>query len=403
MRVPELVAVLRVALALSACAMCTASCECVAGLDEDVALGAGGGSSSTTVSSTGAGGEGASSPASAGSGGAGQAGGAGGSVDCSSLDVPGYPGVDDAGGDVTVVVAVRAIDLNDDDGPTAGLNLDGVCTCPGASSCIPHPDTDEDNLCDSERGIDAQSQTLFGQLSLLTNGAFASQQLSQDADAGEWTLLLRIEGWTGEPTDSKVRFSLFTSQAFGGGVTPQWNGTDAWQVDRESVGSAGTVDDPRFFDDNAYIADGVLVASLPASGIVVVSEDARLKLAFVAGFLKARLVEAPTGWALREGVLSARLPTSAIFDSLDDFRDGNGDPLCTDNAIFGIARDTVCESADIFSGTGTPTSPCDSISLGVGFDADPAMLGQVVDLSGQTPGCPEGTEPSRCDCSSSDC
>jgi hypothetical protein len=210
---------------------------------------------------------------------------------------------------------------------------------------------------------------------------------------------MRLEGWTGEPTDPKVRFSVFTSAGWPDGASPSWDGEDAWPIDGTSVAPDGTVDEPLFFDDNAYVAGGVLVASLPQSGLVLVtSSGTRLVLPLVAGFIRARLVEEGGRHAVRDGVFAARIRTEAIFDALDGFRDGDGEPLCTTDPFFELARETICESADIFAGTGTPISPCDALSVGIGFTADPARLGAVRDLTEDLPGCEVGTEPSRCTC-----
>lgn len=296
-------------------------------------------------------------------------------------------------------MAIRAIDLNDAvQGDPVGLNLDGACTCPEPTSCIPDEGTDEDLLCDAGGGIDAQSRRIFAQLAVLTNDQFSSRELSQDADAGRWGILFRIEGWTGEPTDTRVRFSLYGSPGLADDAIPSWDGGDAWSVDATSVEPGGTVDQPLYVDENAYVADGVVVASLPQSGITIATSGARLHLDLVAGFLRARLVEEEGRWALRDGILASRLRTEDLFTALDGFRDGDEDPLCTDSPLFALARDAICESADIFSGAGTPTSPCDAISVGIGFSAEAALLGDVVEPPELSPGCDEGTEPSRCSC-----
>lgn len=383
-------------LVLALLAVLGPGCECVAGLDEDVRLGGAGtgGASSSSASAGGAGGDAPSSTAASGG-----SGGGGGVLDCRKMDVPAYPGGDDPGGDREVVVAVRAIDLNDDvQGEPVGLNLDGACTCPEPSSCIPDDDADEDLLCDAGGGVDAQSRRIFAQLALLTNDQFSSRELSQDADDGRWGLLFRIEGWTGEPTDTRIRFSLYGSPGLPDEAIPTWTGDDAWSIDATSVEPDGTVDQPLYVDENAYVADGVVVASLPQSGITLATSGARLDLKLVAGFLRARLVEEGGQWALRDGILASRLRTADLFQALDGFRDGDEEPLCTDSPLFALARDAICESADIFSDAGTPTSPCDAISVGIGFTAEAARLGAVTEPPELTPGCEGGTEPSRCSC-----
>jgi hypothetical protein len=374
-------------------------CAAIAGLDEDVRLdpaGAGG------AVSAGGGGSGTSVSTASGSSGTGQGGGGGeggAAFGCADVGYPLPPGGADVGGDLSFVVAVREVLLADQEEVLLpGLNIDKTCTCPGASSCLPRDGADPELLCDGAGGIDVQSNRLFGQIALLTSNQFSSGGLSNDAEAGRWSLLMRVEGWTGEPDDARVRFTLFPSPGFEEGVTPQWDGQDAWLIDERSLGSSGQVEDALYVDPSAYVVGGKLVASLPQTGVVFATGGSVLALEFSGAFLVATLVREDGLYGLRDGVLAAVWPSDRIFEALDGFRDGNGDPLCTNNPLFSIARNTICDMVDVFDGLATPTSPCDALSVGIGFSADEATLGGVAASEQPTPGCDEAARPSSCKC-----
>lgn len=381
-------------------------CECVAGLDDDVKLDPAAGAATGTSTATSAG-EGGATPTSGtggtGAGGEPATGGAaqgGSGPDCSAVGYPLPPAGDDPGGDVTFVVALRSVVLDEEAGmPPPGLNLDRTCTCPGASSCV-QQDGDPDLLCDVEGSHDVQSARIFGQIALLTNDAFSSRELSQDAELGKWSMLLRVEGWTGEPDDPKIRFTMFPSPGVADPkeAPPAWDGQDEWQVDASSIGPSMEIEDALFVDEAAYVVGGKVVASLPQSGIVLAPDESLLSLQLSGAFLVASIVEEDGAYAVRDGILAAVWPSDGIFESLDGFRDGNGDPLCTNDALFPIARNAVCETVDIFDGIATPTSPCNAISVGIGFTADPARLGDVVETPEPSEGCEPEFLPSTCKC-----
>jgi hypothetical protein len=381
-------------------------CECVAGLDDDVRLdpaGAGGGTTATSPNGTGGdasqgGGDDVGSVGS--TGGAGQGGTGGEAVDCSVVGYPLPPPGDDAGGDVTFVVAVRSVLLDEQDGePPPGLNLDRTCTCPGPSSCISE-EADPDTLCDIEVSHDVQSARIFGQIALLTNDAFSSRELSQDAEIGKWSLLMRVEGWTGEADDPRVRFTMFPSPGVPDEdeAPPVWDGDDPWLVDASAVGPSGDIEDALFVDEAAYVVGNRVVASLPESGLILAPDESVLALKLSGAFLVATIEEDTGSYVLRDGILAAVWPTDGIFESLDGFRDGEGEPICTNDALFGLARDAVCETADMFDGVATPTSPCNAISVGIGFAADPAVVGEVVESPEPSEGCEPQFLPSTCKC-----
>jgi len=249
---------------------------------------------------------------------------------------------------------------------------------------------------------------------------------SQQAEAGAWTLLVRIRQYNGQANDQQVVASLYPSPGrdndpcFGNSFAPAWDGTDQWPVPAESLkGSGGApadagtgdggcqpdagagldLDDPRYSDPAAYVHNWVLVANLPQAGLLLSSASRSTIVKITAGFLTARIAyNGSTGrWTLREGLLVGRWKTSDFLTMLDTFVAG-GQPLCTDNSIYPVAKGAICDYADVASTLGGPTTQCDSISFGMAFEAENARLGHIVHSAPSGSLCPPATDPAYDDC-----
>jgi len=188
---------------------------------------------------------------------------------------------------------------------------------------------------------------------------------------------------------------MYPTRGFDNSVPPPvWDGNDAWPVPDTSIEPGGTtVDQPRFYDKKGYVSNGILVASLPSSGLVLGSETTRLTLGLTAAFVVGRVVPSGSSFELREGLLAARWKLAEVFRTLSEFRDANGDPLCQGDFLYTTLRDKICSYADIYSALATPTDECDSISLGIGFEAFPAKLGAVVPVPPPSAGCAVDEDP----------
>ena len=184
-----------------------------------------------------------------------------------------YPDPPGGGGDggaslpTALVFALHSIDLGD--GATVpGYDLDNVCTClfDAGPSCVgrsPQAST----YCDvpagsANQGIDNQAAKLFQLIELPVGpSVFSSSVFSLQADAGHWSLLIRLEGYNGLMDDPQVDLALFP--AGGLGKKPGWDGSDVWPVVSTSVD--GGTSNPKYRSNGAYVSQGTLVATLPTS------------------------------------------------------------------------------------------------------------------------------------------
>lgn len=350
---------------------------------------------------------------SAGSGGRGDGGstGTGGDDDpCGHASYPLPPGTTSEGTD-QVVVALRRVAFGEDSPTPPGLDLDDTCTCccqGEGPSCL-QPKTS----CDYPEGVDNAVAGLF-QLFDIGLVGFGSSEFSQNAEQGQWSVLLRIRDYNGGPDDDRVELSWLVGLGIFGDLgerlTPQWNGEDAWTAvstsftapDGGAADPALGVDGnlPRYVDTKAYVTNHKLVASLPDTELLLGSGPNRITFHLVGAFVVGDLAPSPDapGVALTNALLVGRWRIDDFFKALSTYRNADGTPFCTDDSLYEVVKPTICGAVDLYSGTTTPTTPCDSFSLGMAFEASPAKLVGLGEGTAPTPGCPPESDPAGDTC-----
>ena len=313
---------------------------------------------------------------------------------CESADYPAPPNASDGGlddaGTPEIVAAIRKVLLVEQaDGGALGVDLDSRCSCQGEeATCVVPPNGAE---CDLAGGRDNALSKLFTTLQVILQQGDISDFYSAQAESGKWSLLLRIRGYDGELDDSQVEVAWYV--AVGSvAATPLWDGTDGWRISSDSV-TALDLEQPLYVDTHAYVTNGLVVASLPSTAFTLAGSVSRITFRLTAGGLIGRLVHDGQAWGLRDGILAGRVSESDLFYAVSSYRDDNGAPLCTDSPLYGVARDIVCNGRDILSGLGGPSTPCDAVSMAIGFEADPALLGPVEVPIPPTTSCAAGTDP----------
>jgi hypothetical protein len=315
---------------------------------------------------------------------------------------------------VEVVLAVQSIDLgvSPDAGVALapyGFDLDHVCTCPGPPSCVQAQGAPE--TCDDDAGRDHAALELFRELGALAPAG--SQQTNQGLQAGQYGLIFDIQNYNGTANDKQVSASVYASNGIsgiedGGMPQPNHDGTDIWTVDPTYVigGSmlAGSNCNqggckPILSDDNAYVNDSVLVARIdfPVSfgtksflgGAVM-----NLKGSVIVGRLEpVALTGGGTSYRIRDGTIAGRWPTRLLLQTLAAIPDNlsNTSRYLCGNDSFGYQylRYRACQVADITSNPmlDNTNAPCDAVSMGFRFDANPAHLGEVYGVPSPPAGC----------------
>jgi hypothetical protein len=324
---------------------------------------------------------------------------ASGDVDpCDHAEPPARPAADDPSdaGDLEVVVALSAVDFGGDGG-VVGFDLDRTCTCPAPESCVPQNSTT--THCDDSQGRDNSGGALIQTFSALTT-SLDPTKLDQHIGEGLYSLLLRVRSYNGTPNDSQVSVAAFSSNGtvpVDGGVNPmpKHDGTDQWGIDPSSVVGTPPPYVAAYEDDTAYVSGGVLVANVSFPFSIGTSFGANF-LRLDGAYLVATITKTQTGYALA-GVVTGRWDTRNLLTGMQAIKDpfNAGQFLCGADPTYGSFKAAICGAADIASESSSDNTgaPCNALSLALGFQAEPALLGGILDA---------GVRPTPCGANYSD-
>jgi hypothetical protein len=218
--------------------------------------------------------------------------------------------------------------------------------------------------------------------------------------AGNGLPVLRIRGWNGTMNDpvidvvisAAVFSTVGTGQTTPPAVTitdplhhtlangdpippPAWDGQDwAWLRDDSFLG--GDLEMPLVRDQQAYVADGTVVAHLPSRVTITFPTDTvgvlvRLTDAVATGQLSA------DGSMLTDVVVAGRWSITDLLSTAENIG------LCRGTGQYMALANTLYRSADLRSDppmVGDPVLDCDALSIGVGF------TGFRMRVAGVTPG-----------------
>lgn len=332
---------------------------------------------------------------------------------CTLAGPPPRPDMSDPEEGETFVAAVRSVlwpDFASDDvqelapkDEVPGFDLDGRCSCTAdvPLSCVTAPGAILPNHCDDEEGRDNNLSIALAPLVVLAPGNDPSALFSDSAEVGSWSVIIEVKGYSGEPDDPRVEVSTFSAVGFGGVGGPAWDGQDVWDVRADSYAFDGrlTRPEPLSYDPDAYVSGGVIVARLPILDINLRVELAGGLIRVSNAVVTAKLEQRATGVALVDGNVGGWITERDALRFLASYRysltpGGDVVGICNDgSANYNIFRSAACRGADGRIDEGSPDQACNAISMGVGFSADPAQLGKIVDVPFPSPVCDEASDP----------
>jgi hypothetical protein len=327
-------------------------------------------------------------------------------ADCSKAHPPAPPSADDPSdaGDQTFIVALHTLDfgLSPEAGALSslGYDLDGVATCCGGAgeSCraavVAAP-----AHCDDPGGRDDSAGHLLRSLASLSS-QFNDMAVSQRLQQGAYSVLLQVLHYNGQPNDTQVTAALYAAdgiEAPADGASPvaRWDGTDVWTIDDAFVVTADASPlVPTHFDGNAYVAGGTIVVHVDFPISVGSASSGDLTLMLTSGLITGEILPAGGGtYRLTNGQIAGRWNNSALLSAIQSLslppQLGSGN-ICHGTPEYVFVKQEVCQYSDIMTNplNDNTGATCDALSIGLGFTADPAQMGDVV---------PSVTNPDFCD------
>jgi hypothetical protein len=269
------------------------------------------------------------------------------------------------GGVNVVTFAIDSISMGDGDGgwQSIGYDLDDRLTqADGGAGCDLAPGEPPESAYDGIEGRDNAFGSLVLPIVASALGlAHPSDDMTQAARAGKWTMQLVVTGLDGTPTQtaSGLAAQLYASDAIDGGA-PAFGPTTSWPVSVDSV-DGGVSSALASFSD-AYVTGGTFVAG--AKGGVTVP----LHLAIGASTLHLRVhaalvtFDVLSGDEITNGILTGVLDPDELAAAVQGtFYRVQCDGTPPDNDVFYKTVDILPDR------TNTPGVPCTAVSFAVAF------------------------------------
>ena len=297
---------------------------------------------------------------------------------CGAPDLPPLPTTNpDDSVKLTFTSALSKIMLGaSDGGPYYGFNLDKTCTCEGQGESCNGSDASH---CDDDGGIDNYARHAFEAINTLQpdGGVITEARFNTALASGLSGALIQISNYNGQADDTAVTVTIYGSQGYEGypDAAPKLDGNDRWIVDPASVSG-------QFFTDNAYVTNYTLVATGLNFPIIVGSAITQpVTIQLDEGIIRAQLTVSGGKLQKISGVLGGRWDPAKFLPSLQSVPDPlfSGNYLCGDADItYQILKKYICQSTDINkSSSGDQGGACNSVSMGLGFEAVPAVMGDA--------------------------
>lgn len=317
-------------------------------------------------------------------------------VACDLRVPPERPAMADGDDGEEYLFGLRMVRLDqEEDWRNIGYDLDGRCTIEPAFDSECRPPNRRQAPSDGNEGVDNTfGRDLFPLVNLAVMGL---QDTVRAADAEGTMPGVRIRGWNGEDDDSRVDIAVasgiyavpadpatgeiptfdvvnFKPVVGDEALLPLYDGSGSdYFFLRDDTFFEGDIDIPLIRDDNAYVANRVLVAQLPDRFELVFPSDVTgVRVILTDGLITARISDDAS--QLEDVNVAGRW---AVLDMLQTAEDVG---LCRGSPQYNLLLGQLDTIADIRAqpGTGGEGVFCDAISTGVLFQGDRMTFGGLV-------------------------
>ncbi|MBX3181779.1 MAG: hypothetical protein KIT72_12045 [Polyangiaceae bacterium] len=255
-----------------------------------------------------------------------------------------------------------------------GYNLDGIVSNRnGSNHCAPQPGSNPAQIkTDGPGGIDNS----FGANLLpiiLSLAADAGDRVNESIAEGDFTVMIHNDSLGTEANQTPISGALYGGSKLG--AVPRFDGTDVWPATYELLND-GDITKPKVTFPTAYVTNGIWVSGSAATVSLSLSISGfTLDLAITNAIITADISD-PNN--VKNGLIAGVLNTEALIDALRNIA-GSLDPsLCSGTTFEGIAQQIRGASDLMADGTnGDSSKACNGISIALGFEAKPVILGDA--------------------------
>jgi hypothetical protein len=269
---------------------------------------------------------------------------------------------------------------------TYGYNLDGkISTKDSTDLCKPAKGGAPSSVYpDGDDGID----NAFGKLLLpiITGLAQdASASVNEAIQAGDFTIIVNVSDLGDGADYDQLSAALFAGATLEDDMmmqlTPKFDGTDLWPIVPELLD--GTFTDCSMEDcksqvefNTAYLAGNTFVSGSPGTiDLSLGVAGFTLTLAITQAIISMDL--AADHGSADQGIIAGVIPVEPLIAELQKIAGSFDEGLCSGTTFESLA-DQIRQASDVMAnGTQDPNATCDAISIGLGFNVKPVLLGVV--------------------------
>ena len=305
---------------------------------------------------------------------------------------------DDAGAAFTFAMSSFAIGLEKTATADLYWDLDNVCTCtdPNAIEQCKRPVAADPDTCDLADGRDATGNRAL-QLIASAVPKISDQTLQTNIQSGSYGALVSVRSYNGALNDSRVQVDIVPSygtvtlqagvpQVDGDGVLVNANvvhdGNDLWSLDPQFGSKDGTLVSSPYADTNAYVRDGVLVAHFTVLFMIAqfkITNSNPIVFRLTDAVAAAKIEKDDAGaFHLSGGKLGGRVRAADMLRSFNVWTDPllSSVGMCDGSPTYGAIQAKLCDKLDVRSPAADDGKglPCDALSFGIQFAAEPAKV-----------------------------
>lgn len=319
---------------------------------------------------------------------------------CTPLHPPARSAVsdDDAGASYTLAMNVFGLGLEKSSTKDLYWDLDGVCTCtdPDAAERCARPTPIDPDTCDLADGRDGTGNRALQVISKAVPQV-SDQTLAAKLEAGAYGAVISLRKYNGALYDSVVQVDIAPS--FGTVVLQNGapvvdakgrlvnaplahDGNDLWSFDPTFASLDGALVKSTFSDPNAYVSDGVLVAHFPVlfmAGQFGITNENPVLFRLTDVVAGAKIESSGDGFKLTRGKLGGRIRAADMLRSFGVWTDPFGtknEGICDGSTVYETIQAGLCQKLDVRSPAADDGKglPCDALSFGILFGAEPAKV-----------------------------
>ncbi len=265
-----------------------------------------------------------------------------------------------------------------------GYDLDGLVFAAGdRNQCARVDGADPGVTEDGAGGIDNSfGRNLLTVIRLIDPRA--SESIAGQIEAGRFSYLFRFNNLGTGAVQTEVDAALYLATARD--ERPRFDGTDAWPVDVDSVVD-GDIESPRIVFPTSFVADGTWASGERTDfELIVTIGGVEMLFNVLGGVITMDVASIDSAPIATNGIIAGVVDIEQLVGEFRRAAAEFDSSLCSGPIIDGLVA-TVRQSADIMlDGTaGDQSETCNGISIGLGFNASAALLGDVAPADPEPP------------------